>query len=460
MGKARNSTGIFVIITALIAVIMFAVPIFAEDTDSSKTLMQRIHDLEEKMKDYEDARKKGEETSAEVDQLKGKIEDLENIKKALGLIRLSGGVTAVVQGTTNNEDNSTEGNSTDAAFTLDLNVDTHFEDYGDLHVHFEGGDGEGLNNENVSFSSPNYDAYATKNHENKCGLTISEAFYELNFMDEKAVFDIGKMDISVLFDENEVAGDETTQFLSNIFVKSMGLTIPEPDNFYCPAVTLKVAPKDLYEFRIVGASVEGEDHAYPDDNWEDIFSHGFIAGQITLKAKIGGKKGNYRFYGWWDDRRYLKNDHLATEQYKKGSSFTDYRKGWGISFDQEIGEGVKGFIRYSQTDDDLASWGGSSTGWEILPYDSLWSLGVELTGPIGDREKDTLGIAYGQIFLTGDYKAANVDSDDETYVEAYYRVPLHERFALSGDFQWINNSYGHSWAKDVYIFGLRAQLDF
>ena len=72
------------------------------------------------------------------------------------------------------------------------------------------------------------------------------------------------MDISPFFYQNEAANDETTQFLSNIFVKSMGLTVPEPDNYYCPGIVLTISPVELLEFSVVGASVE-------DNNWEDLF---------------------------------------------------------------------------------------------------------------------------------------------------------------------------------------------
>ncbi len=378
------------------------------------------------------------------------VKSLDSLKQALGHIELSGDVTGIGQGTSNMDN----GDKTDASYTFDFNIATHFGGYGNFYIHLEGGDGDGLNDDVPSFSVPNYDAYATENNKNEADLTISEAYYEFSFLKDQAAFDIGKMDISVLFDENEAANDETTQFLSNIFVKSMGLTIPEPDNFYCPAAMVRVSPVDWLEFRLVGASVESDD-------WEDIFTHDFGAAQVNFRPKIKGRQGNYRFYVWLDGRNHLKNSKLgiATESYTDHYANKD-QKGWGLSFDQEIIDGIIGFARYSQTDDDLASWNDDDGQWEMIPFDKVWSCGVQVSGQFWKRKDDAVGLAYGQTLLTDDYKRANAHTADEQYIEAYYRWQLHKRFALTGDFQWIKNAGGNSDASDIYIFGLRSQVDF
>jgi len=450
-------------------IIIYACPVFANGVEVSREelkqlkettrlLKERIQELEKRLQEYE--RSQGEIIKAreEREELKSEVKELKKVKDILGHIEISGGVTGVLQGTANNDKNNPEGDSTDAAFTIDLNLATHFGEYGSFYIHLEGGDGEGVNDDVKSFSVPNYDAYNTRNQSNQADVTISEAFYEFSFFDERFLVDAGKMDISVLFDENEAAGDETAQFLSNIFVKSMGLTIPEPDNFYCPGFMFKVSTVDLLEFRIVGAAVE-------DDNWEDVFDHGFLAGQINLKPDINGRQGNYRFYVRWDNRNHLKNQDLTTANNRATPSYDDPladedQKGWGISFDQEIVKGVTGFVRYSQTDDDLARWNGDDGRWEMIPFDRLWTAGLEVSGIMWNREDDALGAAYGQTLLTDDYEAANSNTDNEGYMEAYYRLALHERFSLSGDVQWVQNPGGDSSADDIYIFGLRTQLDF
>ena len=413
---------------------------------------QLIQSYEKALKKQEtelEAQKKEVAEQKEVLAEKGKeSKALSALEAVLSHMEFSADVTGIVQGTSNMDG----GDSTDGAFTFDFGIATHFGGYGSFYVHLEGGDGEGLNDDVPSFSVPNYDAYATENNKNETDLTISEAYYEFSLFKEKVTFNVGKMDVSVLFDENEAAGDETTQFLSNIFVKSMGLTIPEPDNFYCPAMMVKIDPIDLIELRFVGASVE-------DNNWEDLFTHVFGAAQINIRPKIKGRQGNYRFYAWIDGRNHMKNGNLnlATDSYKDPRA-DKKQTGFGVSFDQELTDNIIAFFRYSYTDDDLAAW--SDDHWEMIPFNQVWSVGLQVSGAWWNRKDDAVGLAYGQTLLTDDYKDANDHTADENYVEAYYRFQLHERFALTGDFQWIRNAGGNSDASDIYIFGLRSQLDF
>ena len=413
------------------------------------------------IKAYENALKKQEteleaqkkEVAQQKETLESQKKDfksLEGLKEALGHIELSGGVTGIAQGTSNMDG----GDSTDGAFTFDFNIATHFGGYGSFFIHLEGGDGEGLNDDVPSFSVPNYDAYATENSNNETDLTISEAYYEFSFLKGKVTLDAGKMDISPFFDQNEAANDETTQFLSNIFVKSMGLTVPEPDNYYCPGIVLTISPVELLEFSVVGASVE-------DNNWEDLFTHGFGAAQVNFRPKIKGRQGNYRFYVWMDGRNHMKNSNLgiATASYKDVHA-DESQTGFGVSFDQELNDKNIAFFRYSYTDDDLAAWNGDDGQWEMIPFNQVWSAGLQVSGAYWNRNDDAVGVAYGQTILTDDYEDANDHTANEQYVEAYYRFQLNERFALTGDFQWIANAGGNSQASDIYIFGLRSQIDF
>ncbi len=387
---------------------------------------------------------------ASLEAQKKDVRSLDSLKAVLNHIELSADATGVVQGTSNMD----HGDTTNGAYTFDFNIATHFGGYGSFYVHLEGGDGNGLNDTVPSFSVPNYDAYATLNNENETDLTISEAYYEFSLWKDRIGLDAGKMDISVLFDENEAAGDETTQFLSNIFVKSMGLTIPEPDNFYCPAMMVRIDPTELIELRFVGASVENDD-------WDNLFTHAFGAAQINIRPTIKGHRGNYRFYAWVDGRNHVKNRDLTrVENTYKNSYANNDQTGFGVSFDQELTDTLIAFFRYSYTNDDLASWNGDDGRWEMIPFNQVWSTGLQISGAWWKRKDDAVGLAYGQTLLTDDYKEANDHTANEQYVEAYYRFQLHKRFALTGDFQWIKNAGGNADASDIYILGLRSQIDF
>lgn len=397
--------------------------------------------------------------------LKGESESQEEEMTAAGKkwyerFSMDMGITGVLQATANNGNNNPEGgNHADGAYTMDMNLEADLEDYGNFFIHLEGGDGEGINNNVPSFSVPNYDSYATLKLDNQAALTISEAFYENSFFNDRFIFDLGKMDISVLFDENEAAGDETTQYLSNIFVKSMGLTIPEPDEFYCPATMLTLAPMELLEFRIVAASVDNDD----EHTWENIFSDGFIATQMNIKPRLLEREGNYRFYGWYDSRRHLDNDRLADANKNpvpEDGRADSGQTGWGLSFDQEVADGFTAFARYSWTQDDLSIYDPDAGEWSMIPFNQVYSIGMTVAGTLWSRPEDGVGFAFGQTLLTDDYEDANPHTANEKYIETWYRYVFNRFVALSADFQWTENPGGSSEADDVYIFGVRSQINF
>jgi len=379
-------------------------------------------------------------------------------------VTFGGGVTGIVQASANNGENNPDGgNVADASMTFDLMIEADLDGYGMLNVHLEGGEGEGMNNNVPSFSVPNYDAYATWNNENQETLTVSEAFYSNTFWNDRMEFDLGKMDISVLFDENTVAGDETTQFFSNIFVKSMGLTIPEPDEFYCPATMIAVSPAEFVEFRVIGAAVDNEEG----HTWDNIFSHNFVTAQVNFRPNFLEHQGNFRFYGWYDGRRHLKNEFLA------GANNTPLRRyqdadsgqhGWGLSFDQDIMDGLTAFTRYSWSQDDLSVWDQAEKQWAMIPFNQVYSMGIGISGLHWNRPDDGIGLAFGQTILTSDFEnsehAEGISTSNEKYVETWYRYTFNRYLALSADFQWVQNPGGLDNADDVYLFGVRSQIDF
>ncbi len=448
-------------------VTLFALPVMAggsgnqdlEDTvrmlmEQNKRLMEQNRQLAERLKHVEKdmARMKGSQAAAVTP-----AEPQEEETPWYHRLSIEGGATGVLQASANNADNDVAcGDKADMAYTVDLNIESDLEQYGTFHIHIEGGDGEGMNDDVPSFSVPNYDAYATWNNNNQADLTFSEAFYENLFWDEKIDFNLGKMDLSVLFDENEAAGDETTQFLSNIFVKSMGVNIPEPGGFYCPTLMVAASPVDFVEFRFIGASVDNNEE---ENTWENVFSNPFIAAQVNFKPMLLNRPGNYRFYAWNDSRRYMDVDDVptATNEYREGS---DALSGWGLSFDQEIADGFTAFARYSWREGDLTEWNSDDDQWEIIPTNQAYSLGLSIDGTLWNRGNDGIGLAFGQTILSDDFKGEHDKTSNEEYVEAYYRYAVFERLAITADFQWIGDPGGLKTNDDVFLFGLRSQIDF
>ena len=155
----------------------------------------------------------------------------------------------------------------------------------------------------------------------------------------------------------------------------------------------------------------------------------------------------------------MKVDDLpgASGRYGEGSNALT---GWGFSFDQEIADGISAFARYSWKESGLARWNPDDNQWDIIPLNQAYSLGLNISGMLWNRGDDGMGLAFGQTLLSDDFEDAQTNSANEKYVEAYYRYAMGRHLALTADFQWIQNAGGTRDADDVYLFGLRSQIDF
>ena len=108
----------------------------------------------------------------------------------------------------------------------------------------------------------------------------------------------------------------------------------------------------------------------------------------------------------------------------------------------------------------MAEWNDDDGAWETIPFNQAYSVGLNIGGEIWNRGNDGIGLAFGQTILSDEFKDENEKTSNEEYIEAYYRYAVFERLALTADFQWIGDPGGRSSNDDVYIFGLRSQIDF
>ncbi|MFQ5829592.1 MAG: carbohydrate porin [Candidatus Methylomirabilia bacterium] len=142
----------------------------------------------------------GPQTEEQNDELRAKVDRL---VEQLGRLHLALGVTGILQGTVNNEDNNpAERNTTDANWSLDLEVGAPIAEQGDAFVLIEAGQGEGVTDEPgvaESFFGVNDDAADSGTR-----LEVTEAWYEHELWGERAVVTIGKVDLTNYFDASAV----------------------------------------------------------------------------------------------------------------------------------------------------------------------------------------------------------------------------------------------------------------
>jgi len=188
-------------------------------------LKQKVDALEQKVKQYEERQ---EELARETEELKETKSRLESLQEALGNIKISADATFVGQGTINNDDNNNtehdEGDVQDATFSYDLEIESQIWEHGTAFFLIEGGNGEGVDEEVPTISGFNDDAPGDTAAE------VTEAWYEQEVPLGRAgslTFTLGKVDLTGYFDANEVANDETCQFLSSGFVNNLAVEWPD-----------------------------------------------------------------------------------------------------------------------------------------------------------------------------------------------------------------------------------------
>ena len=405
--------------TLVLALLFFATPVFAESSEDIQKeiemLKKRIEELERKLAEKE----KEERRTPEV--LKG--------------VEIGIGVTMIGQGNFN-DDKSAEypyDQATDGSYSFDIEVSKSFGKSG-IYMHFEGGEGEGRDREIATWTGLNGDAYDTDSDIklSELVLSISQKPFEIY---------VGKLDMTSYFDENEVANDETTQFLAGGFVNNPAVEFPD----YGPGMVLKVQPVNWAYFTLGYESIDDEG----DPEYNDLFNGGFFMAELGFSKK---GFGNYRFYYWVSNRNH--EDYSSIDPATGDPRIKDEdNEGFGFSFDREIlKDKVKAFLRFGWQDEDLNE------------FEAFYSGGFEILGKLLGKDT-TFGFAYSLCKISDEFEdyrrsQGSEQTEDEHHIEAYYKVSFGEHLELSLDYQFVKNPAGYDDLDDVHLLGLRTQVNF
>jgi len=416
-------------------------------------LKDKVNALEKKVQQYEARQREVEaevkEAKSVSEEMKVKASNLEKIQETLGRFEFGADLTFVGQGSINNDENNPDdGDTQDGAWSFDFEMTSHLWEHGTAYMLVEGGQGEGLDDEVNTLSGLNDDAPGTES----AHAEVTEAWYEqevpLNSLGG-LVFTLGKVDLTNYFDANEVANDETTQFLSSGFVNNMAVEWPD-DNGLGARVTW--SPSELVDLSLGWAE--------SDSDWEDIFDDGFGIAEVDFKPSIMGHSGNYRFYAWVNAADHADVDDLKDVARGKKGSFDHDETNWGVgfSFDQQVARFLTLFLRGGIMDGDVVRDEGD------MPIDGALSLGFQVDGALWNREGDAFSVAFGTVFtndeLEGYYELPD-NISNEHHLEAFYRLSFFDgRFELSPDLQVIWNPGGDDDADTVTVLGTRMQVNF
>lgn len=364
--------------------------------------------------------------------------------------------TFVLQGTPNaNNAGAGEDSIFDGSWSTDIEIEKAFGNWGFAFLHLEGGQGNTIESELAVFSNVNRDAM-----ESAARIDLTELWYEQYLFNNQMSLAGGKMDATILMDENAYAHDECTQFLGRMFRNSPVIEFPA-DNSLTLHTYICLEPIKFLEFNT------GYFNAKAD--WEDIFDHGFYMAQANFKPAAlfeldeGMWDGNYRFYWWINDRFHTK---LVSQDETVFSDNKEINYGLGISCDQMLTDTFGVFGRYGWQRPDLIPAGtDSATPPATATIEHAWSAGAQMTGKYWWRENDVLAFAIGQVFPSKKYKDSGGGGSAEGHIEAYYKCQLNKCIAISPDIQLIWNPNGINKSSEgdedaIFVYGVRGQIDF
>ena len=371
-------------------------------------------------------------------RMKSEIGLLEEIP---GGLNIGAGMTFVGQGTqnANNASVTTDGEDSrfDGSYSIDVEIEKEFADYGMAFVHMEAGQGDTIEGELSVFSNVNRDAGETQAH-----VDITEAWYEQYLFNNQFTITGGKIDATGYIDTNAYANNECTQFLGHIFRNSAVIDWPD-DNAFGGRAYITPEQIDFIDIEAVCMDENGD--------WENLFNKLFVATQlIFMPAKVFNYNeeswaGNYRAYFWYNGALHskIKNENETA----KGNI------GFGLSCDQMITEVYGVFGRFG--------WAGPEKN--NLEYD--WSAGAQMIGRYWKRGDDYIAIAVGQAIPGKEYRDVNEFDSAETHLEAYYAFKVNDHLTITPDMQaiWKPNGGGTATSKKcgtILIYGVRGQVDF
>ncbi|MDR2688335.1 MAG: carbohydrate porin [Azoarcus sp.] len=364
-------------------------------------------------------------------------------------------------------------------YRADLSVEVPLDALGNiehkLFAHVRAGQGQGLN-ETFGylghFNVPNATAFAVSGADPNDSVTLlGQAWYQAaiplplgGFRDrsrQTLELTFGKMDIFGFFDQNEAASDEGSQFINGLFVHNplldVGGEVGVDANGFQPGLVASYVNENngsepwRLSFGVFGAGDTAS-------NYQDTADSPLVIAQFDKTFKFfDGRTGNYRAYAW------TRRDVPRFDDEVTSSRHT----GFGLSVDQQVGNGLILFGRYGQL---LRG---------KLPFDRAITLGTQINGAYWGRAADAAGIATSWLRASGSYRraggeayysAASVEagtadvtfrpSGAERVTELYYRYQLTPQFSLSPDLQWIQRGGANADADTVTVFGLRANITY
>ena len=303
-------------------------------------------------------------------------------------------------------------------------------DNDELFVKFGFGAGNGLDGEGRSpfmiapWGGNVQDDYKDINGRNRDYLLTAWYKHTFSFSaDHTLGITGGIIDATDYLDENAFSNDEYTQF--------MNAALMNGPNAFLPSYDIGAA----IEWEIGGFSVKGVAMAMGSNGEEGDLDepYNFYGMQFAYTVDFGLGEGNYRLIV--DTTSSDFSNVAGTKKERLACAL--------ISFDQQLGEILGGWIRFGWQDDKAA-----------VDCKSIYSGGLNISGGLWGREYDNIGIGYAHVI------GGNLDVAHSDIFEIYSRFVLNDIFAVTGDVQYMKDSMKEGDSPKGWIFGLRMTAEF
>ncbi|MEA3276120.1 MAG: carbohydrate porin [Pseudomonadota bacterium] len=230
---------------------------------------------------------------------------------------------------------------------------------------------------------------------------------------------LGLIDSTDYLDDNVYSNDEYSQFMNQALVNA--------PNAFLPSYDLGAALEwEWNDWSLRGVYMNaGESHGGNDCD--------FFAAQLGYRVQSSLGVGNYRLLAG------TTSDGFPNRQ----ATHSERRAMLILSFDQELGRGLGGFLRLGWQRDDAA-----------VDYTAIYSGGIDVNGRYWGWTDHNIGLAYA--YLEG----GNGEIESTRVAEGYYRIAFDEHFALTADVQYMRDNIRYAQSPEGWILGLRGTVRF
>ena len=285
------------------------------------------------------------------------------------------------------------------------------------------------------------------------------------------VLSVGQLSVSDVFDLNRFAHDARTQFLNWSFLTHGAYDFAADAKGYSQGISVERYLGD-WVWRWGRFKVPRESNGLALDNqWMSHFGD-----QIEMQHDhdLSGRKGSVRFLIYRNQAVMAAFDDAWVA--KPGGTWVirdlgevrrrQSKTGWGWSLDQDLIQGVGGFLRWARHD-------GKTEGYSFASIDRSFSVGMRFSNSawLHPNEEWALAVAVnglsqahrrylsagGVDFFVGD---GALRYSTERIVEALYSLPVGESVRASLNFQQIQNPGYNQDRGPVRLAAIRLHAEF